>query len=55
MSLWKEVLPAELLKLLDELARVDGLIDDPVYFAPIEAFRHDPTETSERMCLRRAP
>jgi IS5 family transposase len=34
VSLWEAVLPAELLKLPDELARVDGLLDDPVFFAP---------------------
>ncbi|GAB7146733.1 ISNCY family transposase [Mycobacterium riyadhense] len=38
MSLWEAVLPAELLKLPDELARVDGLLDDPVFFAPFEPF-----------------
>jgi len=32
------VLPAELLKLPDELARVDGLLDDPVFFAPFVPF-----------------
>ncbi len=34
VSLWEAVLPAELLKLPDELARVDGLLDDAVFFAP---------------------
>jgi hypothetical protein len=34
VSLWEAVLPGELLKLPDELARVDGLLDDPVFFAP---------------------
>ena len=34
VSLWEAVLPPELLKLPDELARVDGLLDDPVFFAP---------------------
>jgi transposase, IS5 family len=38
VSLWEAVLPAELLKLPDELARVDGLLDDPVFFAPFERF-----------------
>ncbi|WP_204807937.1 ISNCY family transposase [Mycobacterium riyadhense] len=38
VSLWEAVLPAELLKLPDELARVDGLLDDPVFFAPFEPF-----------------
>src|SRR3954447_21632025 len=37
-SLWEAVLPAELLKLPDELARVDGLLDDPVFFAPFAPF-----------------
>jgi len=34
VSLWEAVLPLELLKLPDELARVDVLLDDPVFFAP---------------------
>ncbi|MGH3967975.1 MAG: ISNCY family transposase, partial [Mycobacterium sp.] len=32
------VLPPELLKLPDELARIDQLLDDPVFFAPFEPF-----------------
>ncbi|MEN4476504.1 ISNCY family transposase [Mycolicibacterium cosmeticum] len=38
VSLWEAVLPGELLKLPDELARVDELLDDPVFFAPFVAF-----------------
>jgi IS5 family transposase len=38
VSLWEAVLPAELLELPDELARVDGLLDDPVFFAPFVVF-----------------
>lgn len=38
MSLWEAVLPAELLKFPDELARVDGSLDDPVFFAPFVPF-----------------
>ena len=38
VSLWEAVLPAELLTLPDELARVDGLLDDPVFFAPFVPF-----------------
>lgn len=35
LSLWEDaVLPAELLVLPGELARVDALLDDPVFFAP---------------------
>jgi len=34
MSLWEAVLPPELLKLPDELARVDALLDDPAFFTP---------------------
>jgi hypothetical protein len=30
-SLWESTLPAELLVLPDELARVDGLLDDPAF------------------------
>jgi hypothetical protein len=32
------VLPAESLTLPDELARVDGLLDDPAFFAPFVPF-----------------
>jgi transposase, IS5 family len=33
-TLWDAILPAELLVLPVELARVDALLDDPVFFAP---------------------
>ena len=36
--MWEAVLPPELLKLPDELARVDVLLDDPVFFGPFEPF-----------------
>lgn len=34
LSLWDAILPAELLVLPGELAGVDALLDDPVFFAP---------------------
>ncbi len=34
LSLWDAILPAELLVLPGELARVDAMLDDPVFFAP---------------------
>ena len=34
VSLWEAVLPEEVLRLPEELARVDVLLDDPVFFAP---------------------
>lgn len=37
-SLWEALLPAELLVLPAELARVDALLDDPVFFAPFGEF-----------------
>ena len=37
-SLWESVLPPELLRLPDELARVDALLDDPAFFAPFVPF-----------------
>src|SRR5688500_4100986 len=37
-SLWEAVLPAEVLRLPAELARVDALLDDPVFFAPFVPF-----------------
>jgi IS5 family transposase len=36
--LWDAILPSELLVLPAELARVDALLDDPVFFAPFVAF-----------------
>ena len=36
-TLWDAILPAELLVLPAELGRVDGLLDDPVFFAPFAA------------------
>jgi IS5 family transposase len=38
VSLWESVLPAEVLRLPAELARVDALLDDPVFFAPFAPF-----------------
>jgi IS5 family transposase len=35
--LWDAILPSELLVLPAELARVDALLDDPVFFAPFAA------------------
>jgi IS5 family transposase len=36
-TLWDAILPPELLVLSVELGRVDGLLDDPVFFAPFAA------------------
>ncbi len=38
VSLWESLLPQEVLRLPAELARVDGLLDDPVFFAPFVPF-----------------
>jgi transposase, IS5 family len=40
-SLWEAILPAELLGLPAELARVDALLDDPGFLAPF-ATHYDP-------------
>ena len=37
-TLWDAILPSELLVLPSELARVDVLLDDPVFFAPFAAY-----------------
>jgi transposase, IS5 family len=37
-TLWESILPAELLVVSGELARVDALLDDPVFFAPFAPF-----------------
>jgi transposase, IS5 family len=39
-SLWEVSLPPELLRLPDDLARVDALLDDPAFFAPFVPFFH---------------
>lgn len=38
VSLWEAVLPDEVLRLPEELARVDALLDDPVFFAAFAPF-----------------
>jgi transposase, IS5 family len=37
-SLWESLLPEEVLRLPAELARVDALLDDPVFFAPFAPY-----------------
>ena len=37
-TLWEAILPEEVRRLPEELARVDGLLDDPVFFAPFTPF-----------------
>jgi transposase, IS5 family len=37
-SLWEAILPDELRRLPQELARIDTLLDDPVFFAPFVPF-----------------
>ena len=37
-SLWEAILPEELRRLPAELARIDELLDDPVFFAPFVSF-----------------
>ena len=39
-ALWESLLPAEVLRLPQELARVDALLDDPAFFAPFAAYFH---------------
>jgi IS5 family transposase len=38
--LWESLLPPEVLRLPGELARVDALLDDPVFFAPFAPYFH---------------
>jgi transposase, IS5 family len=37
---WESLLPAELLRVPEELARVDALLDDPAFFAPFAPYFH---------------
>ena len=39
-SAWESALPAEVLRLPGDLARVDALLDDPVFFAPFAPYFH---------------
>jgi IS5 family transposase len=39
-SLWEARLPPELLRLPEDLVRVDALLDDPAFFAPFAPFFH---------------
>jgi IS5 family transposase len=39
-SSWESLLPPGLLRLPEELARVDALLDDPVFFAPFAPYFH---------------
>jgi transposase, IS5 family len=36
--LWEAILPEELRRLPEELARVDGLLDDRLFFTPFVPF-----------------
>ncbi len=38
VSLWESLLPDEVRRLSEELARVDGLLNDPAFFAPFVPF-----------------
>ena len=40
VSLWESRLPPEVLRLPEELARVDALLDDPAFFAPFAPYFH---------------
>ena len=37
-SLWESILPEQVRRLPEELARVDALLDDPAFFAPFVAY-----------------
>ena len=39
-SAWESLLPPEVLRLPEDLARVDALLDDPVFFAPFAPYFH---------------
>src|SRR5256884_804162 len=39
-ALWESLLPGEVLRLPEELARVDALLDDPAFFAPFAPHFH---------------
>jgi IS5 family transposase len=52
---WELCLPAEVLRLPEDLARVDALLDDPAFFAPFAAYFHPVLgrpSTPVECCLR---
>ncbi len=54
-SLWESILPVEVIELPAELARVDALLDDPVFLAPFTSFfdpRHGRPSTPMETYLR---
>jgi IS5 family transposase len=54
-SAWESLLPAEVLRLPEELARVDALLDDLVFFAPFAPYFHPVLgrpSTPVECCLR---
>ena len=55
-GLWESILPEQVRRLPEELARVDALLDDPAFFAPFVLFfdprigrRSTPMETYLRL------
>ena len=40
-TLWEAILPAEVLRMSEELEKVDHLLDDPAFFAPYQRFFHE--------------
>src|SRR4051812_38577644 len=61
-TLWEAILPEELRRLPVELARVDALLDDPVFFTPFVPFfdlrmgrPSTPMETYLRLMFLKVP
>ncbi len=61
-TLWESILPEQLQRLPEELARVDALLDDPAFFAPFVPFfdprmgrPSTPMETYLRLMFLKVP
>src|ERR1035438_2720828 len=50
VSLWEAVLPPQVLRLPEELARGDALLDDPGFFAPFVPFFRSGAADAGRGC-----
>ena len=50
VSLWESLLPPALLRLPEELARVDALLDDPAFFAPFAPHSGGRPRRSNAIC-----
>jgi IS5 family transposase len=52
-TLWEAILPDELRRIPEKLARVDGLLDDPRFFTPVRAVLRPAAGVGRRLPWKR--